>query len=81
MAEIDPNKFARFLDSIRPPRKTFLVVKQDTVLQATGYIVQAQDVEDAKALVNEGFYMEETKAEVLDTLESVIVDVTEIGEK
>ena len=59
--------------------KLFLVVVQGTVLQATGYLIRAQDEEDAQALQAAGMYIEETKTDILDTLETNVVDVTEIS--
>lgn len=58
----------------------FLVTKQDTILQATGYLVRADDAEHAKETVTKGFYIEETNTVTLDTLTSEDVDVTEISE-
>ena len=60
--------------------KLFLVVVQDTVLQSTGYLIRAQDEDDARALQAAGMYIEETRPEVMDTLESSVVDVTEVSE-
>jgi hypothetical protein len=61
--------------------KLWLVVKQDTIITATGYIVRAHSAEDAEASVNAGMYIEETKAEVLDNIESTTVDVVEIAQE
>jgi hypothetical protein len=61
--------------------KLFLVVVQDTVLQATGYLIRAADEDDARSCLAAGMYIEETKPEILDTLDTNIVDVTEISEK
>lgn len=61
--------------------KLFLVVVQDTVLQSTGYLIRAEDENDAKACLSAGMYIEETKPEIMDTLETNIVDVTEISEE
>ena len=59
--------------------KLWLVVKQDMVLTATGYIVRAHDADDAAATVDAGMYIEETRSEVLDTIESKTVEVVEIA--
>lgn len=59
--------------------KLFLVIKQDVVVQATSYLVRAHDEDHAKSLVDNGMYIEETKPETLDTLESETVNVTEIN--
>lgn len=61
-------------------KKLYLVVKQDTVLQATGYFVFAKDQEDAKDQVAQGYYIEETATTTLDTLETETKDVTEINQ-
>jgi hypothetical protein len=58
----------------------FLVTKHDTIIQATGYLVRADDAEKAKESVTQGFYIEETATVTLDTLTSEDVDVTEISE-
>jgi hypothetical protein len=58
--------------------RIFIVVKNDTVIQSTGYIVRAHDQDDATALVNAGMYIEETSSEVLDTIDSETVIVEEI---
>lgn len=58
----------------------FLVTIQDTVLQATGYLVRAEDEEKAKESVAKGFYIEETNTVTLDTITSEEVDITEISE-
>ena len=60
--------------------KLFLVVVQDTVLQATGYLIRAHDEADAKELQAAGMYIEETATTTLDTIDSSVVDVTEINE-
>lgn len=56
----------------------FLVVKQDTVITSTGYLVRAQDAEQAGKYVDNGMYIEETTAEVQDTIESKTVQIEEI---
>lgn len=61
--------------------KLFLVVKTDTVIQATSYLVRAHDKDDAKALVDAGMYIEETRPEVLDVLESETNQVVELQEQ
>lgn len=58
--------------------KLFLVVKQDTVIQATTYLVRAADTDDALEYVEAGMYIEETKPETLDTLGTVTVSVEEV---
>lgn len=62
-----------------PETRLYLVVVQDTVLQGNGYLVRATDEDAAKASVKEGMYIEETKAEILDTINSEVVSVTEIA--
>jgi hypothetical protein len=56
----------------------YLVVVQDTVVQVTGYLVRAESKEFAEATVEAGMYIEETAAEVVDTLESTVVDIVQI---
>lgn len=58
--------------------KLFLVVKNDTVIQATTYLVRAHDCDHAKNLVDAGMYIEETKPETMDTIDSMTVIVEEI---
>lgn len=58
--------------------KLFIVVKNDTVIQATSYVVRAYDETHAKDLVNSGMYIEETKPETMDTLHSETVSVEEL---
>jgi hypothetical protein len=58
--------------------KLFLVVKNDVVVQATTYLVRAHDESHAKECVDSGMYIEETRPEVLDLLESQTVSVEEI---
>lgn len=58
--------------------KLFLVVKQDTTIQVTGYLVRAHDEEQARQYVDDGMYIEETSSEVVDTVESTTVQVEEI---
>jgi hypothetical protein len=58
--------------------KLFIVVKNDTVIQATSYIVRAYDETHAKDLVDSGMYIEETKPETLDTIDSETVNVEEL---
>jgi len=60
--------------------KLWLVVKEDTVLQATGYLVRATTAEDANNYVNDGRYIEETKTETLDTITTRTASITEIAE-
>jgi hypothetical protein len=62
-------------------KRLFLVVKQDTVLQATGYFVFAEDQDKAKALVDKGFYIEETATTQLDLLETETTSITEINQE
>lgn len=61
--------------------KLFLVVKSDTVIQATTYLVRAHDCDHAKDLIDAGMYIEETKPEVMETLESQTVSVEEINQE
>lgn len=63
-----------------PKKKLFLVTKQDTVLQATGYFVRAVDEKEAEAYVKEGMYIEETSTVTLDTLDSTTKDIVAIHE-
>lgn len=58
--------------------KLFLVTVQDTVLQATGYLIRATNETQAKQFQANGMYIEETSTAVLDTLDTKVVDVTEI---
>lgn len=58
--------------------KLFLVVKNDTVIQATTYLVRAHDCDHAKNLVDAGMYIEETKPETVDTIESFTTNVEQI---
>jgi len=58
----------------------FLVTKKDTVLQSTGYLVQATDAENAVALVNDGRYIEETATVTLDLLDTETTEAIEISE-
>ena len=60
--------------------KLYLVTKEDTVLQATSYLVRAYDEDHARSLVDGGMYIEETATATMDTLETKTVDVTEINE-
>jgi hypothetical protein len=60
--------------------KLFLVVKTDTVIQATSYLVRAHDADHAKDLIDAGMYIEETKPETLDTIASETSQVTELQE-
>lgn len=59
--------------------KLYLVTKQDTVLQATGYLVRAKDEAGAKDSVAKGMYIEETATVTLDLLDTETKDVTEIA--
>lgn len=56
----------------------FLVIKEDTVLQVTGYLVRANDQDHAIATVNAGMYIEETAPDTIDTLETRTVSAEEI---
>lgn len=67
-------------ESTESAKTLWLVVKEDTVLQATGYLVRATNAEAAVAFVNDGRYIEETKTETLDTLSSHTASVTEIAD-
>lgn len=60
--------------------KLYLVIKEDTVLQGTGYLVRAASKEKASEYVDKGMYIEETRTEVLDTLDSQTKDVLEISD-
>lgn len=61
--------------------KLFLVVKTDTVVQSTSYLVRAHDETHAKDLVDAGMYIEETRPETLENLDSETTQVVELREQ
>lgn len=56
----------------------YIVTKQDTVVQVTSYIVRARDQQHAERLVNDGQYIEETKPETVDHVDTDLVSVEEL---
>lgn len=60
--------------------KLYLVTVQDTVVQATGYLVRATEEDVAKALVVEGKYIEETSTVTLDNVGTSVINATEISQ-
>ena len=58
----------------------FLVIKQDTVLQMTEYVVQAEDAKHAAKLVDNGNFICESAAEVVDVVDTATTSVVEMTE-
>ncbi len=58
--------------------KLFIVTKQDTIVQMTGYLVRANDETEARDLVSAGMYIEETKTETMELLETFTASVEEV---
>lgn len=59
----------------------FIVTKQDTVIQLTDYVVQAEDLRHAEKLVDNGCFISESITETIDTVESQTKSVVELTER
>lgn len=57
----------------------YVVTVEDQVIQITNYIVRAESLENARALVAQGIYAFESEREVVDTIESEIKTVEKIA--
>jgi hypothetical protein len=58
----------------------YIVVKQDTVLQITEYVVRAEDPKHAAKCVDNGMFVCESAVEIVDVVDTDTVSVTELVE-
>lgn len=59
----------------------FIVTKEDTVVQLTDYVVQAEDIRQAEKFVDDGRFISESLTETIDTIQSKTKSVVELIER